>query len=171
MLAAELTFAPLRDSLLADAESRAASMRGDAAARAAAEVAAARADVEALVARECTEAQRQADLEALRRSSAHRRAAQSRVLRARREAFESLRQEALSAALRFRGEPAYQALLDRLEEDARARIGSDASVERDPAGVGGVVARAGKRVIDATLPALVGQALEELGEEVETLWA
>ena len=171
VLAADVTLAPLRDALLADARSRAAGVHAEAAARVESELAAARAEADTLVARARAEAQQRAELDARRRTSSQRRDALGRILRARRGAYESLREEAIEAALRLRGEPGYEALLDRLEADALARLGPGATIERDPVGVGGVIAREGQRLIDATLPALVGRALEELGTEVETLWA
>lgn len=171
VLAADVSFAPLRDALLADAHRRVASLQAEAAARVESELAVARAEADALVARARAEAQQRAELDVQRRCSAQRRDAQGRILRARRQAYESLREEAIAAALRLRGEPGYEALLDRLEADARARLGPGATIERDPAGVGGVIARDGQRLIDATLPALAEHALEELGTEVETLWA
>jgi vacuolar-type H+-ATPase subunit E/Vma4 len=171
VLAAEVSLAPLRDSLLADAHSRVASAQAEAAAHVESELALARAEADALVARARAEAQQRAELDLQRRSASQRRNAQARILRARREAYESLREEALAAALSLRGEPGYEALLDRLEADARACLGSSATIERDPAGLGGVIARDEHRVIDATLPVLVERVLEELGTEVDALWA
>ena len=171
VLVADVSFAPLRDSLLADAQSRAASVQAEAAARVESELALARAEADALVARARSEAQQRAELDLRRRSASQRRDAQTRILRARREAYESLREEAIAAALSLRGEAGYEALLDRLEADARACLGSGATIERDPAGAGGVIARDRQRLIDATLPTLVERVLEELGTEVEALWA
>ena len=110
-------------------------MHAEAAARGEAELAAARADAEALVARARGEAQRRTELDVQRQSSLAAPGAQGRVLRARREAYEALREEAIAAALELRGEPGYAALLDRLEAGARARLGPDATIERDPADV------------------------------------
>jgi vacuolar-type H+-ATPase subunit E/Vma4 len=171
VLATDVSFAPLREALLADARREAASVQAEATARVESELALARAEGDALVARARAEAQHRAELDVQRRSASQRRDAQGRILRARREAYESLRDEATRAALRLRGEPGYEALLDRLEADARARLGPGATMERDPAGVGGVIARDGQRLVDATLPTLVERALEELGTEVEQLWA
>ena len=53
---------------------------------------------------------------------------------------------AIAAALSLRGEAGYEALLDRLEADARACLGSGATIERDPAGAGGVIARDRQRL-------------------------
>jgi vacuolar-type H+-ATPase subunit E/Vma4 len=171
VLAADVTLVPLRDALLADAWSHVASVHAEAAARVESELAAARSGAAALVARARAEAQERVDRDVQRRTSAQRREAQNRVLRARLEAFESLREEAIAAALDLRGDPGYDALLDRLEAAARTRLGPGATIERDPPGLGGVIARDGQRVIDATLPALAAHALDELGSEVEALWA
>lgn len=171
VLAADVTFAPLREALLGDARSRAVDVRAQAAAQVERELAAARAEADALVARTRAEAQHAADLDTQRRLSAGRREAQGRILRAREAAYESLREEAIGAALGLRSEPGYEALLDRLEAEARRRLGAGATIRRDPAGAGGVIARDGQRLIDATLPALASRSLEELGPEVEALWA
>ena len=93
------------------------------------------------------------------------------MLRARREAYESLRDETVAAVLGLRWDPGYEALLDRLEADARERLGADAAIQRDPPGLGGVIAHDGQRLIDATLPVLAARALEALGSEVDELWA
>jgi vacuolar-type H+-ATPase subunit E/Vma4 len=171
VLAADVTLAPLRDALLADARSRAAGVQAEAAARVESELEAARSETTALLARARAEAQERADIDVQRRASAQRRDAQRRVLRARREAYESLREEAIAAVLELRDDPGYAALLDRLEAAARTRLGPGTAIERDPPGLGGVIARDGQRVIDATLPALAARALDELGSEVDELWA
>jgi vacuolar-type H+-ATPase subunit E/Vma4 len=170
VLAADVTLAPLRAALLADAQARAASLRAEAEERVRAELESARARADALVARARVEAQQRAELAALRGSSAQRRAAQRRILEARREAYEALRAEALGAVLGLRDEPGYEQLLDRLEREARARLGDEVVIERDPDGAGGVIARDGQRLIEATLPALAARALDELGPEVGALW-
>jgi vacuolar-type H+-ATPase subunit E/Vma4 len=171
VLTHDVTLAPLRDALLAAARGRAAGVQAEAAAQVESQLAAAREEADAHVVRARAEAQRQAELETQRRLSSGRRDAQGRVLRAREAAYESLRKEAIGAALGLRAEPGYEALLDRLEADARGRLGPGATIQRDPADAGGVIARDGQRRIDATLPALVERALDELGPEVETLWA
>jgi len=171
VLAAGVTLAPLRDALLADARGAAARVHADAAAQVASGLAAARADAFAMVARARGEGEQRADREARRQISAQRRISQGRILAARRAAYESLRAEALAGAQRLRDEPAYPALLDSLEAAARARLGPVAVIERDPPASGGVIARDGGRMIDATLPALVERALADIGSEVEALWA
>jgi len=171
VLAPGVTLAPLREALIAAAHRDAESVRAEAAAAVEAELAAARADAGVLVERARAEALERAELEARSREAAQRREAQGRVLRARREAYEALRDEAVAAVLRLRDDPGYEALLDRLEAGARERLGADSTVQRDPPGVGGVIAHDGQRLIDATLPALAERALEALGSGVEELWA
>jgi vacuolar-type H+-ATPase subunit E/Vma4 len=168
--AADVTLAPLRETLLADAQARAAQLHAEAEEHVRRELAAAHESAQALIARARAEARRRAELAALRDSSAQRRAAQRRILEARRAAYDALRADAASAVLRLRDEPGYEQLLDRLAAEARARLGADAVVERDPEGAGGVIARDGQRVIDATLPELAAHALDELGTEVDRLW-
>jgi vacuolar-type H+-ATPase subunit E/Vma4 len=171
VLAPGVTLAPLREALIATAHRDAERVRAETAAAVEAELAAAREDAAELVGRARAEARERAELDSRRREAAQRREAQARVLRARREAYESLRDEAAAAVLRLREDPGYEALLDRLEASARERLGPAVSIERDPPGTGGVIARDGQRSIDATLPALAAAALEALGGGVEELWA
>lgn len=171
MVLAPVTLEPLRAALLASAREQAAGVLADAEAAVEAELAAARADADALVERARADARQRADLEHRHVVAARRREAQARVLRARREAREALHDEVLRAAGSLRDDPAYAVLLDRLEDDARARLGPGAAIERDPPGLGGVIARAGRRVIDATLPVLAERELDGLGEEIDALWA
>lgn len=103
-------------------------------------------------------------------TAAARRRARSAALAARLELYEELRRQALAAAPELRAKPSYEELLRRLERAARADLGADALVERDPGGAGGVVARAGSRMVDYSLPALVERCLGALGERVEELW-
>ena len=166
-----MTLEPLREALIATARGDAESVRAEAAATAAAEIAAARSDAERAVGRARAEARERAELEVRSRRAAQRREARGRILRARREAYDALHEDAVAAVLRLRDDPGYEALLDRLEASARELLGPDATVERDPSGVGGVIAHDGRRSIDATLPALAASGLEALGSRVEELWA
>lgn len=99
-----------------------------------------------------------------------RREARSLVLREQRLAVEKLRERALEQLRGERGSEAYERLMARVEQLARQQLGPEAEIERD-AEVGGLVARAGRRRVDYRLPALVDRVIEELGSELEALWA
>lgn len=92
------------------------------------------------------------------------------MLEARRAVYDDFRGEARAAALGLREDPSYPALLKRLVAEARAALGPDAEVERDPEGAGGVRARSGARSVDLTLPALVEGCVARLGDRVTELW-
>jgi vacuolar-type H+-ATPase subunit E/Vma4 len=112
----------------------------------------------------------EAELEAARARAGARRRARSVTLAARLELYRELRREALEAAGHLRAQPSYASFIERLERVARSELGANAVIERDAGGAGGVVARAGSRVVDYSLPALVDRCLTVLGERVEELW-
>lgn len=108
--------------------------------------------------------------EAARIVGAARRRARSTTLAARLELYEGLRRRALEAAAELRTKPSYAGILERLERAARSDLGASAVVELDAGEAGGVVARAGSKLVDYSLSALVDRCIETLGERVEELW-
>ena len=108
-----------------------------------------------------------ARVEGARTIAAARRRARTITLAARLELSEELRRQAFAAAEQLRDKPSYIELLRRLERAARADLGADVVVELD---AGGVVARAGSRIVDYSLPAIVDRCVAALGERVEELW-
>jgi vacuolar-type H+-ATPase subunit E/Vma4 len=98
-----------------------------------------------------------------------RRQAREAELVAQRQAYDELRRRVLARLSELRGDPSYADLLRRLHRQARATLGPGTEIAEAPAG--GVVARAGGRRLDLTLPALAEQALESLGSELGELWA
>jgi hypothetical protein len=110
-----------------------------------------------------------ARLEAAATTAAARRRARSVALAARLELYEELRRQALAAAAQLQTKPSYAGWLQRLEEAARADLGADTVLELDR-GRGGVVVRAGSRLVDYSLPALVDRCVGALRERVEELW-
>ena len=165
---ASAALAPVRSALRAAAETEAASIRSEA-----------DTDVRAVL----TAARREAD--EIRRSAAAegaavaRSAAALRSARARREAHETVlaQQESLRvtllrqvkvAATALRDDPRYPALVEQLTERCRALLGPEASVSESTDG--GVVAEAGSRRVDLSLPVLAAQALDSRPEEVRRLW-
>lgn len=160
----------LRATILARAADDAEATRAETEARAAAELERARAEAQALLEQAKAEGRRAGSLESARTRALARRRAGELVLAARQGVFESFRREAHVAALALRGDEEYPALVDRLAAEARLALGVDAVVDLDPADVGGVVARAGRRSVDLTLPALADRCIAGLGARVEELW-
>jgi len=146
------------ERLAAEGESMAAARIDEASGAAIAIIAEARADGAA-----------QADREmAITRTHEQRRSHRI-VLEARRRAYEDLGTRGRAGARELRPDPAYPALLDRLEQLTREQLGDGALIERDPAD-GGVVAEFEGRRVDYSLPALVERCLRTLGAEIEELW-
>ncbi len=170
MPAADLTLQPLRTALLADAQARADELLEDVLRECEETLAVARAEADAMVARARASARAQAEADARRELAAARRDASLAVLQAQRAAYELLRRDVASAALELRNDARYPSLLDRLEGRVRATLGADARIERDPPERGGVIGRLDTRTVDATLPTLAEQALDDLGVEIESLW-
>jgi vacuolar-type H+-ATPase subunit E/Vma4 len=116
------------------------------------------------------EGARLAERDALRRRAVAKRRARELRLAAQRELIDELRMRSKGAALGLRKDPRYEELLDRLSKLAKSQLGADAEVEADQPELGGVVAYAGSRSVDYTLPALVDRAIAELDGQLETLW-
>lgn len=106
---------------------------------------------------------------ARRRATATRRAREIR-LRAQRFQVEKLRKASHDAESRMREDSRYGPLVDHLSGLARSQLGSDAVVQIDPGGRGGVIGRKGMTSVDYTLPVLVDRAIASLDDELETLW-
>lgn len=159
---------PVRASLLEQARAEAAA-RVDAARREADERrSSARAEADGLLRRVLGEREEATAAARSRSLLRARREARAIVLHARRDAYEELRAAALAAAADLRARPDYPRLRDRLAAAARERLGPDAEVT-EPEG-GGVLARAGERLVDCSLPVLVQRRLADLGPDLEDLW-
>lgn len=94
-----------------------------------------------------------------------RRRTRASLLAVRRELYDELRERALEQASALLDDAAF---LTRLEGSARAQLGPAATT--DAAAAGGIVACAGGRRVDYSLPALVDRCVAALGERVEELW-
>ncbi|HSP65262.1 MAG TPA: V-type ATP synthase subunit E family protein [Candidatus Deferrimicrobium sp.] len=136
-------------TILAEADSEAARVRGEARRQATTTVEQAAREGEVV-------ARHQADID-LRTT---RRKTRARLLAAERTSEDRLLRDAVTAVLALRGDSAYPSLLDALTRLAGERLGPDATIERDPPGRGGVLARAGTRTLDLTLASLAMHALE-----------
>lgn len=159
----------LRATILAAAEREAEATADEAEARAADILDRARSERHALLEQAQAEGRRAGFLESARARAHARRRAGELVLAARQDVFERFRRDAHAAALALRSDEGYPALLDRLAADAGQALGEGAALERDPPG-GGVTARAGRRSVDLTLPALADRCIAGLGVRLEELW-
>jgi hypothetical protein len=92
------------------------------------------------------------------------RASRRIVLRARRDAYRALEQEVCDRACAWLAEPAVEATVRARVEVA---LGPGASLVVTPGAVTGTLA--GRRV-EVTAPALAGEALHELGTQIEEMW-
>jgi len=164
------TLDPVREALLAEAETEAERLVGRAEERAAAQVARAEEQKAALVRRARAEGEAAAELEAASELAQARRRARTLVLEAQRAAYDDARREAHAAAERLRSGPRYAELVDDLAARAHEALGPGAEIERDPP-EGGVVGRRGNRRVELTLPALVDRCLAENASALERLWA
>lgn len=161
---------PLRAALRAQVDAETHRLDAEAAAACAGRLAEAREEARTLVMQGRREGEEAAMQERLRRRAVAGRRAREVQLEARRSLVDRLRRHALAAALDLKTDTRYPRLLDRLSATARAQLGADAVVELDPAGAGGLVARADRRYVDYTLPALVERAIDDLDGSLEALW-
>ena len=96
--------------------------------------------------------------------------AHSEILRAKDEVRRRLHHAVQAAAFDLRSDPRYPELLNELERLARNQLGPNVQIERDDPS-GGIMAIAGSRQVDYTLPALAERALDALSDNVSLLWA
>ena len=161
---------PLRAAFIAEASADEARRREEVDRTCDHRLAEARTRAHALVAKSRFEGEQLAAREARRRLGAASRRRRELQLAAQRVLVDELRLRAREEALAARGEPRYRDLLERLASTARSQLGEAAEVELDTPGTGGVVARAGDRSVDYTLPTLVDRAIASMDVELERLW-
>ncbi len=159
-----------RRGRLAEARAAAEQIRATAEAAAEARLVEAAHTAEAILARAGEEAAAEAEREHAAAMVRERRRARRVVLEAQRSAYDELVQRVRARASALRTDPAYQELLDGLEQAARRQLGERVAVTRDPAPDGGLLAEADGRRVDYSLPALADRCVHELGAEVERLW-
>jgi hypothetical protein len=159
---------PLRASLLARAHAEADSVVGAAKREAEERRAAARAEGEGVIERATADREAAAGAAHARRLLRARREAHAIILQARRDVYDEVRTAAQAATADLRVQPGYAPLRERLATAAREQLGADAELT-EPAG-GGVVARAGERLVDYSLTAMTDRCLAELSLELEELW-
>jgi vacuolar-type H+-ATPase subunit E/Vma4 len=161
--------APVREALLKQARDEADRVQQDAEAAADAVTARAAAEAEQLLAEARRQGAADAALLASLEGSRARRHARASLLAAQREVYEQLRRQAQEAVLRLREEPDYPRLRAELVRQAQAALGPEVVVTDHPQG--GVLAQAGGRHVDLSLPALADRAVAGLGGRLERLWA
>lgn len=161
--------APVRESLLATAAATAAEIRADAHEQAQALLDAATREADRIRADAVASGEAVARSEAALRTARVRREAGEVVL-ARRNALRlELQRQVRESALALRTDARYPELLARLREHGRALLGADATITEDPDG--GVIAEAGSRRLDLSLPTLASDTLESMISEVSALWS
>jgi vacuolar-type H+-ATPase subunit H len=161
---------PARDALLADARERARQLLEQAEREAHELTQQAQTDAEALLARARQEGLAAGRARAARDAGRERTLAHWHVLAAQNAAYEELRRRARIEVMAVRDEPGYRELLERLSAAARRDLGDGAELEIDPPGLGGVLARAGSRRVDYTLPALAERCVQDLSPALAQLW-
>lgn len=164
---ADAALAPLREALLADARAAASAILGEAEERAAALVAAAEEEAAGIRVAAVAAGEEAARSEVALRSARVRRQAHEEVLTAQEELRLELRRRVRQGAAGLRADARYPVLLERLRERARAALGPEAVLTEAPEG--GLVAEAGSRRLDLTLPTLADAALAR--SETGGLWA
>jgi len=160
--------APVRGSLRTDARRQVEDIGGDTGEKALALVEEARREAGRMLLAAVQDGEATARLQVAIRSARVRRQAHERVLTRRNALWLELRRQVRESSVELRADPRYPALLARLTELARARLGPDARVDESP--LGGVVAEAGSRRLDLSLPVLGTRTLESMTQEVRELW-
>lgn len=167
MTAQEDALAPLREVLLARAEDYAGRVRADAEATATATLHNARTEATQIV--QAAREQGTADAEEVLAGQRARVRGQVRalVLQARRAAYDDLRRTARADARHVVADS--PGLAARLGALGRERLGPEATVTAESDGT--VVVEIGGRRWEWSPDALAHDAVDELGQEVEQLWA
>lgn len=148
---------------------RAVTMQRDAQHEADGRIAEARHEADELVERARSEGAALADALIARKRAVVRRETGAIMLNAQRAVLEELDARVRAAVLDLRAAPDYPQLLEGLTGRARAQLGEEAVVTKDPHDLGGVIAEVGGRRLDYTLPALAARALDGFGDTIESL--
>ena len=161
--------APVRSKLQAQAEAEAQTTLDQARGQAGRIRAEARARAAGILADSRAEGEEQARAAVAARVVRRRREARDVVLSVQRDLYDELRRASRDVAQALRDSPDYPEILRRLTERAVAAMGQAAAVQESPDG--GIVAEAGSRRLDLSLPVLAEREVDRLGAEVERLWA
>jgi vacuolar-type H+-ATPase subunit E/Vma4 len=166
--AADAALDPVRAALLATARRDAAAVRQKATRQQAELLTDARHVADTLLATARAEGAAEATASVATRTAQSRREARRALLAAQRELYDELRRRCRAAATGLVESPDYEGIRRQLVEQAQARLGPDATVTDSPGS--GVVASAGTKRLDLSLPALADRALECSSAEVTRLW-
>jgi len=162
---------PARAALLADTRERAEQLLQRAEAQARERTAQAQHDADELIARAREQGLAEGRAQAARDAGRDRMLTRWDVLAAQRAAYEELRERVRTEVMALRDQSGYAELLGQLTAAAHRDLGEDAEIELDPAGRGGVRARAGSREVDYTLTSLAERCVRDLGSSLAQLWA
>ncbi|MFI7063589.1 hypothetical protein ACIBL3_21570 [Kribbella sp. NPDC050124] len=165
---ADAALDPVRDALLAAARADAAAELRDAESRRDTLLADARRTADELVADARVKGEAEATVLLTARMADSRRDARRTVLAAQRALYDELRRRCRLAAVALVRRPDYEQLRKRLVAQAEDLLGPGAAVTDSPDG--GVLASAGTRRLDLSLPALVDRVVDRSGTEVAELW-
>jgi hypothetical protein len=160
--------APVRGSLLAAARLEAADIRRDAGEQALALVEAARRNADQIRSAAAEDGADTARSQSVLRSARVRREAHETVLTRRNTLWLALQRHVRQSAAGLRSDQRYPRLLALLIEQSHALLGPEAIVAESPDG--GVIAEAGSRRLDLSLPVLATRTLESMTQEVSALW-
>jgi len=164
----EATLTPVREALLAAARATAAESADSAREQAQALVDAAQLEADRIRAAAVADGEAAARSEALMSSARVRRQAHETLLTARNALRLELQVQVHASATALRTDARYPELLARLTERSHALLGRDATVTESPDG--GVIAEAGSRRLDLSLPTLAAETLSRRAAEVAALW-
>ncbi|MEV0283576.1 hypothetical protein AB0H36_05580 [Kribbella sp. NPDC050820] len=160
---------PVRDALRAAARADAAAVLRGAEDRRDAMLASARRTGDELVADARLEGEAEATAVLTARMANSRRDARRTVLAAQRELYVELRRRCRVAAVALVGSPDYERVRKSLVAHAEELLGPEATVTDSPDG--GVLASAGSRRLDLSLPAMAERVVDRSGAEVAALWS
>ncbi|MGM0385691.1 MAG: hypothetical protein ACQERF_06900 [Actinomycetota bacterium] len=166
---ADAALAPLRERLLDDARATASGILAEEREKAGALVAEAEEEAESIRAAAAAAGEETARSEVALRSARVRRQAHETVLAAQSDLRLEVRRRVREKAVALVEDQRYPALLERLRAQARAALGTGVVITESPEG--GLVAEAGSRRLDLTLPTLANAAFEAAGDEITRLWA
>ena len=163
-----IALAPVRESLLHAAQQEAVDIRKDAGEQALALIDAARREADRIRSTAIEEGAGTARSQAALRSARVRRAAHETVLTRQNALRLDLLRRVRESAVELRADPCYPRLLAGLTAQSHDLLGEEATVVE--CAEGGVIADAGSRRLDLSLPVLATEALESLTQEVRGLW-
>jgi vacuolar-type H+-ATPase subunit E/Vma4 len=164
----DTALAPVRESLLTAAQQEAADIRKDSDEQALALIDAARREADRIRAAAAEEGTRTARSQAALRSARARRTAHETVLTRQNTLRLDLLRQVRESAVQLRADPSYPRLLAQLTAQSHALLGPQATVAESRQG--GVVAEAGSRRLDLSLPVLAAGMLDSMTQEVRGLW-